>query len=487
MLTDPTRPDLTTPAGLGALRSQVQRWAARGSAGDASRTNPGEAAALLQQSTVSTPEPLSTNASQEGGSPSQSQSANASMMPIQSSSAPLPAGGGAAMGDQTGHVQFWNQASGGHVAQVTSLPGGGWGLAAPTLQPSQSVGSAGLVFGYGNGAPVPTPTASQYGAVVPQTPATTTATMTPQTSRIRTAIPSYQNCTIGNPSAAAGVGVSYPFYQPPNWAQVPAQSRALSAPDARAPVAPTWPMKTAPTPVSYPEQYSYQGQTVSTSPAVTYLQTQPVPTAPPPSGQTPIGGPPPPPGVTPPTLGGTPPAGRPTPPLSPASSSGAPPPGGPPTPNLNGYAYPPAQAPYNYGSVPGPVTGTRSYGMPSRIKNAVKMIQPFYSDSASVDKARTFWDAFDRAIEGLEDALRLSAFRECLKGKAGEQWWMYSQIHDFETLRTRLHNQFICQTPLQMIERLKSTKRSKGMSAEVWGDLISSLCDASQCYDADMR
>ncbi|KAE8964458.1 hypothetical protein PF011_g28656 [Phytophthora fragariae] len=115
------------------------------------------------------------------------------------------------------------------------------------------------------------------------------------------------------------------------------------------------------------------------------------------------------------------------------------------------------------------------------------MIQPFYSDSASVDKARTFWDAFDRATEGLEDALRLSAFRECLKGKAGEQWWMYSQINDFETLRTRFHNQFICQTPLQMIERLKSTKRSKGMSAEVWGDLISSLCDAAQCYDAEMR
>ncbi|KAE9089982.1 hypothetical protein PF010_g18771 [Phytophthora fragariae] len=321
MLTDPTRPDVTTPAGLGALRSQVQRWAARGSAGDASRTNPGEAAVPLQQSTTSTPEPLSTNASQEGGSPSQSQGANTSMMAAQSSSAPLPAGVGAAMGDQTDHVQSWNQASGGHVAQVTPLPGGGWGLAAPTLQPSQYVGSAGLVFGYGNGAPVPTPTASQYGAVVPQTPATTTATMTLQTTGIRTATPSYQNYTIGNPSAAAGVGVSYPLYQPPNWAQVPAQSRPLSAPDARAPAAPTWPMQAAPTPVSYPGQYSYQGQTVSTSPAVTYLQTQPVTTAPPPSGQTPTGGPPPPPGATPPTLGGTPPAGGPTPPPGPTSPS----------------------------------------------------------------------------------------------------------------------------------------------------------------------
>ncbi|KAE9030743.1 hypothetical protein PR002_g9814 [Phytophthora rubi] len=246
-------------------------------------------------------------------------------------------------------------------------------------------------------------------------------------------------------------------------------------------------MQAGPTPVSYPGQYSYQDQIVSTSPAVTYLQTQPVATAPPPSGQTPTGGPPPPPGATPPNLGGTPPAGGPTLPSGPTSPSGVPPPGGPPPPNLNGYAYPPTQAPYNYESVPGPVTGTRSYGMPSRIKNVVKMIQPFYSDSASVDKARTFWDAFDRATEGLEDALRLSAFRECLKGNAGEQWWMYSQINDFETLCTRFHDQFVCQTPLQMIERLKSTKRSKGMSAEVWGDLISSLCYAAQCYDAEMR
>ncbi|OWY92419.1 hypothetical protein PHMEG_00038594, partial [Phytophthora megakarya] len=65
-------------------------------------------------------------------------------------------------------------------------------------------------------------------------------------------------------------------------------------------------------------------------------------------------------------------------------------------------------------------------------------------------------------------------------GKTGEDWWMYSRIDDFDTLRTRFYNQFICQTPLQMIERLKNAKRSKGMSAEVWGDVISNLCDAAQ-------
>ncbi|KAG3070840.1 hypothetical protein PI124_g21495 [Phytophthora idaei] len=38
-----------------------------------------------------------------------------------------------------------------------------------------------------------------------------------------------------------------------------------------------------------------------------------------------------------------------------------------------------------------------------------------------------------------------------------------------------------------MIEWLKATKRTKVMSAEVWGGLISSLCDAAQCFDPQMR
>ncbi|OWY96199.1 hypothetical protein PHMEG_00033594, partial [Phytophthora megakarya] len=125
--------------------------------------------------------------------------------------------------------------------------------------------------------------------------------------------------------------------------------------------------------------------------------------------------------------------------------------------------------------------------MPSHIKNAVRMLQPFHSDNTTVDKARSFWDAFERTTMGLNDVLRLSVFRERLKGKSGEEWWMYSHIEDFVTLKTRYHNQFICQTPQQMIERLKNTKRSRGMSAEVWGDLISGLFDAAHCYDPQMR
>jgi hypothetical protein len=80
-----------------------------------------------------------------------------------------------------------------------------------------------------------------------------------------------------------------------------------------------------------------------------------------------------------------------------------------------------------------------SRGMPSHIKNAVKMIQPFYSENATVDKARAFWNAFERATDGLDEQLRLNAFRECLKGKTGEDWWTYSRISDFETLRVRFY------------------------------------------------
>ncbi|KAE9198289.1 hypothetical protein PF004_g19582 [Phytophthora fragariae] len=95
---------------------------------------------------------------------------------------------------------------------------------------------------------------------------------------------------------------------------------------------------------------------------------------------------------------------------------------------------------------PTPATGTaatsyRYSRMPSHIKNAVRMIQPFYSDNSTVDKARAFWDALELATVGLDETLRLSAFRECLKGKSGEEWWMCSRIDDFETLRVRFHNQ----------------------------------------------
>ncbi|KAG3141244.1 hypothetical protein PI126_g15590 [Phytophthora idaei] len=40
---------------------------------------------------------------------------------------------------------------------------------------------------------------------------------------------------------------------------------------------------------------------------------------------------------------------------------------------------------------------------------------------------------------------------------------------------------------MQMVERLKNAKREKGMSAEVWGNLVSSFCDAVQVTNPQMR
>ncbi|EGZ19108.1 hypothetical protein PHYSODRAFT_246949 [Phytophthora sojae] len=123
----------------------------------------------------------------------------------------------------------------------------------------------------------------------------------------------------------------------------------------------------------------------------------------------------------------------------------------------------PAAAGYGFGVSPvgmrftpmsqgatGPIASTYYGGMPSHIKYAVRMIQPFHSDHATVDKAKLFWDSFARATTELEEQLRI--------------------IH-----------------LLQLIVRLKTTKRSRGMSAEVWGDLVKSLCDEAQCFDPTMR
>ncbi|KAG3086010.1 hypothetical protein PI124_g18363 [Phytophthora idaei] len=127
------------------------------------------------------------------------------------------------------------------------------------------------------------------------------------------------------------------------------------------------------------------------------------------------------------------------------------------------------------------------YGMPSCVKNAVRMIQSFYSDTSTVEKSQSFWNASVRASTCLNETARLSVFRECLKGKTGENRWMYSPINEFETLRRGFRNRFIFHTPLQMIERLKNAKRKKGISVEVWADLVLSLCDAAQCTDPQIR
>lgn len=126
-------------------------------------------------------------------------------------------------------------------------------------------------------------------------------------------------------------------------------------------------------------------------------------------------------------------------------------------------------------------------GLRSSVKNAVDMINPFYSDGATVERARTFWAEFERITRGMDDDLRMTVFRRSMKGKTGEDWWSHSRISDFDTLRVRFHNRFMCISPPQMMERLKTTKRTRGESVEEWADRIRDLCDEASIFDPLMR
>ncbi|KAG2947173.1 hypothetical protein PC117_g7022 [Phytophthora cactorum] len=54
------------------------------------------------------------------------------------------------------------------------------------------------------------------------------------------------------------------------------------------------------------------------------------------------------------------------------------------------------------------------------VSNAVKLLPMFYSDSATVEKARDFWEMFAAAhTEGLPDQSRLLVFRQKIKGRIG--------------------------------------------------------------------
>lgn len=64
-----------------------------------------------------------------------------------------------------------------------------------------------------------------------------------------------------------------------------------------------------------------------------------------------------------------------------------------------------------------PFDSRYEYGMPSSINNTVRMIQPFYSDDATVEKARPFRVTFERATLGMNATFRLSAFRDFVMGK----------------------------------------------------------------------
>jgi hypothetical protein len=76
---------------------------------------------------------------------------------------------------------------------------------------------------------------------------------------------------------------------------------------------------------------------------------------------------------------------------------------------------------------------------------------------------------FEKCTFGMDDQMRWTVFKQCLKVKVGLKWWYNSRIDSFESLRVRFHNRFICQMPAQLWNRLKTAKRKKGESAEGLG------------------
>ncbi|KAE8879511.1 hypothetical protein PF005_g20470 [Phytophthora fragariae] len=119
--------------------------------------------------------------------------------------------------------------------------------------------------------------------------------------------------------------------------------------------------------------------------------------------------------------------------------------------------------------------------------HAVKVLPFFYSDLTTVERARTFWEAFEENTEGLPDKSRLLVFQQKLKGREAERWWNNSHIKTFKTLKVRFHNHFLSRTADELWERLHSTKRQKGESIEEWGDRVTDLCDSLDYPDARMR
>ncbi|ETO58790.1 hypothetical protein F444_22826 [Phytophthora nicotianae P1976] len=142
---------------------------------------------------------------------------------------------------------------------------------------------------------------------------------------------------------------------------------------------------------------------------------------------------------------------------------------------------------WNYGS-----TSQVTNGMAPLINSATPRARtPVVPSSTSAASSGSAWNApFTETPAGWEAFYTQSGWPGTPSTTSGGPYGPGGPggpINDFETTRTRFHNQFVCQTPLQLIERLQTTKRFKGMSAEVWGDQVSSLCDAAQCFDPQMR
>ncbi|GMF40668.1 unnamed protein product [Phytophthora fragariaefolia] len=82
-----------------------------------------------------------------------------------------------------------------------------------------------------------------------------------------------------------------------------------------------------------------------------------------------------------------------------------------------------------------------AYDLSSMVSNVMKVVPVFYSDTATMEKARDFWELFEAHTAHLPDQSRLLVFRQKIKGRPAERWWNNSTIKTFATLKVRFHNQ----------------------------------------------
>ncbi|GMF81883.1 unnamed protein product [Phytophthora fragariaefolia] len=70
-----------------------------------------------------------------------------------------------------------------------------------------------------------------------------------------------------------------------------------------------------------------------------------------------------------------------------------------------------------------PVVGVRrGYNLSPMVSNVVKVLPVFYSDTATVEKGREFWELFEAHTEHLPDQSRLLVSRQKIKGRPAERW-----------------------------------------------------------------
>ncbi|ETP42524.1 hypothetical protein F442_10578, partial [Phytophthora nicotianae P10297] len=102
-------------------------------------------------------------------------------------------------------------------------------------------------------------------------------------------------------------------------------------------------------------------------------------------------------------------------------------------------------------------------GIPTELRNAVKGIVPFYSNTATSERRRHFGVSPKSARYGRPD--EVDGVLAVPKGQ----------------------DRSSVVTPAQLWSRLKAAKRKRGKSVEEWGDRISAMCEALNYHEPRMR